>query len=172
MVVNIFVNLQDIVEKMNRANSEADHKFSEIAIDRHGRQKSPLWCTEELLLWNLRLPPSVTLSATSSAFEIHSLVAIFTLPPSLSHTSPPLPTAVCPRCTFPERLSNLRDTHDTGASEVKWSGSFSFNNSKQSVDVLQRNKQRHSGFHRPSIYFPIRKLNLIELNTSLCNKLV
>ena len=51
---------------------------------------------------------AVTLSATSSAFDIHSLVAIFT--PSLSYFS--APPSVRP---FPGRLSKFRDKHDTRA---------------------------------------------------------
>ena len=48
-------------------------------------------------------------------WKLYSLVAIFTLLPSLSHSSPPTP---CVRCTFPERLSEFWDTHYTGASDV------------------------------------------------------
>ena len=70
------------------------------------------------------------------------------------------------RCRTSRRrqVSDLfrEDCPNSGTSTTHERGEVVFNNSKQSVevDVLQRNKQRHSAFHRHRIYVSTLLLNL------------
>ena len=159
MEVNIYVN------RVNWANSEViTSEWAQFCAPRTTVNKEPSLDRAlkdcYLGLWSIsaRCLLPVTLSATSSAFEIHSLVDIF-----LPSFRPPLHFSGAAKCpTFSGRIAQIpgHEWHDT--SEVKWTSTTQSSRSK--VDVLQRNKQRHSALHRPSNYISTVLLTWVVLN--------